>query len=658
MKKLASIILSAVIAFSAFNFVYADDTGYTEILEGIKLIIDIPEYDNFSYNVLSDGEYYEFSWSNENVRDILTITADKDLNITSYFRNYDENSHETTLDITQAQSVADEFLKKVSGDCYKYYKINNDNVERNLTYIGYVYDIYIDGYKVKNESAKVEVSLIDGTVLNYRSEFLHRNKYISSEKPVSVEAVKKALFDNDNLTLTYEIVREDGLYEDNKVILKPLYRFKNTYVNAYTGKLRGEDEDDENAASSASGAAVNEMAVTEDADNGSVGKFSLTDTEKKEIDNLENAVKPEEAAKLIADKFKINISADNLRCEYFKNDNNDGYNLRFTNNDNVKDMYFGGTITPDKSFTEFYYNDDKNNILSGLKNIENYVKGIYPAADVPNDIKTNKHTYNDSNYYYYSFYDKHNGVNDSSNYVVLGFDENYNVKSVNYRKSNLEYEEFSRELTNDEIFDLATEVYSFEPFYYYNNKDKKYELYYSFNGTFSIDAATQKVVTYYGQKISNDFSSYTDVENTWYGEIANTLIGYGYQFDSNKFEGNKIVTGKDVIQFFAHTDVAKFKQWDASLREKYNEYAENPDKNVTKYDLANIIVDKLNLKTLAEKAEFVKPFEDVNDENIANVAICKAYDIVKGDNGKFNGDKPITRAEMAAMVYNFINIKR
>lgn len=645
MKKLVSIILSAVMALSAFNFVYADEAvDYTAVLEGVKSVFDIPKYDNFSYNVLNENEYFDFNWSNENDGNTLEIRADKDMNII-YYNQYKENENqEVTLDYAKAQAVADDFLKKTTGDSYSYYKPEYDKTEKYAKNAVFVYSAYINGYRVEKGDAQIDVSLTDGRVISYYSNFPCYNKDVSPEKPVSVETAKKALFSGDNLSFEYK-----NVWGGEERIAKPLYRFKNIYVNAYTGNLKGEDED----------YTMTEETASADYDSGggsgAVAKSSLTETEKMEIEKLENAVKPDEAIKMISDKFNVKISADKFKYSYSKSDNEeDGYDIYFDYFGDG-DIFYNGMIKADKNFSYFSYSSP-DIIISGYDNIKNYVKGIYSSADIPSDIKTNKLGYYDEEYYNYCFYGKYNGIKDTGSYVQLSFDANYNVDYIRYNYNDIKHTEFSRVLTDDEIFDIATETIKFEPVYCVD-KDKNLKLYYAFETSFSIDAGTKEVLDYYGSKIENSFTGYSDVEGTWYEDIANTLINYGYKFNENIFKGDKTVTGEDIIQFFENTDVITYKKSYYYENSRHKEYADNPEKEVTKYEMAKIIVSELGLTELAEKAEFVRPFEDVNDENIANVAICKAYGIAKGNDGLFKGDKTITRAEMAAMVYNYILIR-
>lgn len=631
MKRFISLLLSAVMLFS--TSVFAEEAtiqDYTSVLENVKTILDIPEYDEFSYNI-SDDRYY-FNWSDEKNDNYLTVTADKDSNIYRYEVSVPEEDGEAIIDYDRAQIVADDFLKTISGENYSYYKLNTELTRKFTKSIEFTYYAYINGYRVLNGDARINVNLVSGNITSYNSWFPKYSKDVAVGAPISAEDAKKAIFADGNVELVYKEVREN-----DKTISKPLYTIDNFYVNAYTGELRGEEEYK----------AENEMTAdaSYDMSGGGSAKSRLTEIEIAEIEKLGNAVTKEEAVKLISDKFNISINPDEISTSYHKNEDK-GYVLSFSNKNYNNELYFSGRIYPDKTIESFNYNGTK--ILSGYENIKNYVKHIYSAADIPTDI-LNKYY---DEYYYCDFYNKYNGIKDTGSFLNLVFDKNYNVNEIRYKYSIAEHKPATTKLSDDEIFNIAAEKIKFEPVYA-GIKDNKLRLYYRFEDEFSIDASNAELCTAYGQKYGNkDFTAYSDVAGKWYENIANTLINYGYKFETNVFDGNKAVTGKDIVEFMAHTDIITYRDYYRS--DTYKDYADNPDMEISKYEMAKIMINELGLQRIAQKAEFVRPFEDVNDENIGNVAVCKAYDIAKGDNGKFNGNKIITRAEMAAMVYSYV----
>ena len=56
------------------------------------------------------------------------------------------------------------------------------------------------------------------------------------------------------------------------------------------------------------------------------------------------------------------------------------------------------------------------------------------------------------------------------------------------------------------------------------------------------------------------------------------------------------------------------------------------------------------------KGIFKTPFSDVksSDANIGAIAVAYAKGFMKGEDGKFNGNRKITRAEAVQMIYDYI----
>ena len=68
-----------------------------------------------------------------------------------------------------------------------------------------------------------------------------------------------------------------------------------------------------------------------------------------------------------------------------------------------------------------------------------------------------------------------------------------------------------------------------------------------------------------------------------------------------------------------------------------------------------MMIDALGVGEYAAYDIYKQPFADVS-ENTGYIAILAAMGVVQGDeNGNFNPDNDITRAEAAIMVYNYLN---
>ncbi|MGF7050177.1 hypothetical protein J2T13_004702 [Paenibacillus sp. DS2015] len=78
----------------------------------------------------------------------------------------------------------------------------------------------------------------------------------------------------------------------------------------------------------------------------------------------------------------------------------------------------------------------------------------------------------------------------------------------------------------------------------------------------------------------------------------------------------------------------------------------NPNESLTRAQMAKIVA-------LALKVELggISTFQDVPSTHwsYAYIAALAKIEIVLGDNGKFNPDEPVTRAQFVAMMYRALN---
>lgn len=635
MKRLISLLLTAVMSISAFSVVYGEETDYTKALEAVKAVVDVPEYDEFKYNIYSNE--IRFEWSNSDNEDGLSIQADRsNYSIFNYNKNIDTSEvKENVINYEQARTIADEFLKSVSGDKYDLYE-TTPRISKNISTISYSYTPYINGYKLNAGYAYINVDLRAGEVTNFRSWLCTYNTDVEAVTPVSEETAMKGFFEDNNVELVYR-----NITQDDKTISKPMYVVNNYEIDAETGKLYvypDLDEEESYAADTGGGGG------------GGGAANKITELEQAEIDKLNNAVTVDEGIKLVEEKFGVSLKDIAVKSRYIK-EKNDKYVLSIST-DYDGDYYISASINENRTITYFYYANYEDPIITGYDKIKEYVLKLYPDANVPENIVDSNSEYTMS----YTFCSKYDGIEDWNSYVFMIFDEDLNVDRITYRYNDNEHIKYTGNLSNEDIWKTAKENAELE--LVYDIEHRKPKLKYIFNNTFTIDANTGAYLNSSGYEVKdkNQFTEYTDTEGKWYEEMAEILRNNGYKFESSEFKGDAKVTGADIIQFLGHRDIETYRKESQGRYgdKEYIEYAENPDKEITRYEMAKIMVEKMGYGKLAEKAEFVKPFADVNEENTANVAICKARGVAKGENGLFNGDRIITRAEMAAMVYYYL----
>lgn len=87
---------------------------------------------------------------------------------------------------------------------------------------------------------------------------------------------------------------------------------------------------------------------------------------------------------------------------------------------------------------------------------------------------------------------------------------------------------------------------------------------------------------------------------------------------------------------------------EAGMVSGYPDGTFKPEKELTRAQAASIIVRSLGLK--ADKAAPFKDISHYDDATQAEIAAAYQFGIVKGNNGQFNPNEPVTRAQLALMV--------
>lgn len=174
---------------------------------------------------------------------------------------------------------------------------------------------------------------------------------------------------------------------------------------------------------------------------------------------------------------------------------------------------------------------------------------------------------------------------------------------------------------------------------------------------------------YKGVRLANDGtpykenvkdSGYSDISGHEYEDIINKVLENGYFIDDADFKPDEEITQLRFLRFLLSNKYSYLSDQDEFYKRcvsldllKKSEI--NPEKIMTKYDCAEIFAKLLVDSNILEKNEiFVKPFDDVDNSKTAVSAVVTALGIIEGDNDLFNGNKNITNAETAAMIYNMI----
>lgn len=195
---------------------------------------------------------------------------------------------------------------------------------------------------------------------------------------------------------------------------------------------------------------------------------------------------------------------------------------------------------------------------------------------------------------------------------------------------------------------------------------------------FILDAYTGNLLNSDGKPYKEDKpAEYTDLDGHYAEKQIALLAKYGIiNFEGPEFKPNEKVTQKDFlmilskiidryyIPFIAEDSTQEeidemYKQ--LTIRGIIKEKEKAPDAVMTREDAVKFIIRALGYDKIADIPDiFVVPFkdaEDITSELKGYIAIASGLKIVSGTGGNFNPKKELTRAEVAVMIYNCLNLK-
>ena len=297
-------------------------------------------------------------------------------------------------------------------------------------------------------------------------------------------------------------------------------------------------------------------------------------------------------------------------------------------------------------------------------------------------------TWGDKNQYYetertfkYNRYE--NGIQVSGDYIYVDVDSEGTVTRYNFNHTEDVKFPAANILTTDQAFEKLYQQQKFN--YYYDGwitKDGQVKTYLLYRmDSFYLNARTGKLCNWYGGEpysYNKEKTAYSDIKGIPQETAILTLQKHGVTISNEaKFRPNDYIE-KDTFAslvsmalggVYYHSygeaeyvmvdvpvaaDEAYEVPDDASAAEKA---AAEKSKYVTRTDAAVMFTQSSGFGKVSElKGIFKTPFSDVKDtdENIGSIAVAYSMGFMKGENGKFSGEKQITRAEAMQMIYDYI----
>ena len=312
-----------------------------------------------------------------------------------------------------------------------------------------------------------------------------------------------------------------------------------------------------------------------------------------------------------------------------------------------------------------------------------YGKDIISAYKSNKDNTAPVSTWGDKNQYYETSrefnYNRYvHGIPVFGDNIYVTVDSEGTVTSYRYNHTEDVSFPSSDILTPEEAFD---KLYAQEKFdLYYDGwitKDGKVKTYLIYKmDSFHLNAKSGKLCYWDGtdmtERIDTRKIKYTDIKGIPQEKAILELQRHGAMLsEDKKFRPTENIEREEFISLL-NSALNGYYSYTSAVNPGYEEVLVMEDveeesgteketsansKYITRTEAAVIFTNNCGFGNYTElKGIFKTPFSDVksNDENIGAIAIAYAKGFLKGEDGKFNGSRNITRAEAAQIIYDYI----
>ena len=692
MKKLLLPIFSFIFVCSSYMNIFANSVSENaeKYLISVKERIgDTSSYKEFSSrtNEVRGKTTYFFEWysNEENNSRFLSVNCTESGIITSlnsYDGSYEKVNKPSIKKVSydEAIAVAKEFIERLNPDIYKNLKVSKYLKNENPFSNEYTFKIdrIENGLVVSGNSGDITLNKTLDRVVNFSLNYTEDVEFQSFEKNISSDKALELYREKLGTELKYL-----SAYKDKNLLIIPCYTEKNTnnnkYINANTGEIfeltQNEIVFGENKSSS--------MLDKEMVSSGSGLRTEFTEVELEELSKLSNLMTKDEVIKeLESNKFiplskEFELTNFNLSEDYFNKDKK-YYNLSFSKKVDNNSSYINYTVNAKNGqITHYFLQIPQGSKSKNIKD-KNYtyrvltdsIKGL--AGNLYSEYKEKKYIYPDNTV--------ENNIA-SVDYVRLINDTPYENDFIRVRYDIKENKIISYSLSyTDEEFPSIENVISEDNLYEIIKGNITYDLKYVISNNKGIpvymfdeeknilfNALDGKMLDYSLNEFKETLLTYEDIENHYAKDIILKLSEYGIGFNEKTFRPDDHIKQKDyislIVSTFYHNRPVVIEK-DNDYNDSYStakrlgiikDYEISKDSLVSRKDAAKFMVRAMGDGDIASLENiFILPFKDVT-QNIGYISILKEMKIVSGDeNGNFNPDDLLKRAESVIMIYNYL----
>lgn len=681
MKKIISMILAVVLLLSGIT-VFADSTASNEMKDALTVVkqkIDIPkELTEFiPYASQQNGETgYSFLWQTSDGNAHIEISADDEGRIIQYYA-YDNSLKSdkklTVLSKADIIGFAESFLKKIAPETFE-----NDNDKlvydedswyvNNLSY-QLTFRRFRDGVEVKDNNASINIRVYDDKAYIRSAHIGFNHKAQFEPVPETVEGytdMYKAAFPVELIYLDEYSVY--GAKSGEKAQTALVYRYKDNkagYILADSGEIAEEDKGDEIYFRSAGSEAVMDTA------NLNARKETLTEQEIRELDMVEGVISKGDIEEILKKLPYIDFDST-LKTGYYNiNKDNEKYRVSVSyENDDKRYL----SVTADGATGEILniynraYHEVRNDAeiteaqkVDANKKIDEFLK--VTADEKLNEFKE-QGSYNSGWDVTRNFDRIVNGIRYINDGITVEFDSQANrITSYRLDYEDKKFEEPDGSIDSAAAYDSIMSIAPLKKIYILT--DGTYKVCFTALDIIMLDAFTGEKY-YAGADEETAEFKYSDIEDHWAQEKINKLAEIQIGFKDEKFNPDTPVAQYDLLRLFgagirykSYLNIEQDLLYQELIEEGIlTEDDKNPDAEVKREDAFVYMIRLGGMEGVAKLSNIFKvEYADQNlitDGKIGYPAILTGMGVICGDGGYLRPTEPLTRAEAAVMLYNYM----
>lgn len=676
MKKIISLAIAFLMIFSvsvtsfAAESDSADFEKYIKIVKG-RITVDDDAYVFDDYRKSDNSVTLVWKSKDEENYGTIRVTIDSDEDITSFSGDTNEENPQSydiskRLSDEKLKELAAEFAKKMApkkSEHFKAEKVNVRRYEKNLdATVNFVR--YENGIEVSDSSMSVEMNAYTGEVTYYNMFFKEFSEIESNENLIGIEKAREFYKDKLGYELTYFVKRQNDGKTESFLAYSPK---KGSYysIDAKTGDLFSRSVIFREFQNSKA-----EDAAASDAGNGA----ALKKEEQATLEEIKALPSKDEITSKIKGITEFNIS-DKYELSEFNIYKCDGdYIARAEFDYRVKETdgnykYFYKSVEYNlttSKIVSFSGNNDAANDKGDIKS-EILKKTCSDFADkYYSDIKNSLTSVEDENKNGIYLRRCENGIGVQGEGLNISADSKTGeITSVRFSWSKTEFAKPNPQKTLADLYEKILSDDNFKLVYATktnddNTKKDIAKLVYTLKSNEIYSPDTLEKLNYdRTQKVTKEFTGYTDIENHYVKDYAIALGNIGIYFDENTLKPDEAVTQKD---FLAILGKAMHSSDSDGRLYKYAEIeyldGDKLDDNafVSRISAIRYIINGKGYKTIAKMNNvFKKIFSDVPEDLTGYASLGAGFKIVSDKADKLNYNDNLTRAEALVMIYNLIN---